>query len=165
MKVYDFDEVYKSNVQVVYKFLLKLTGNPDVSEEITQQTFYKAFIAIDEFKGTCKLNVWLCQIAKNEYYNYLKKESKKHNFDKEPTSDDILLEDVIKNADVLLIHKVLHNIQEPYKEVFTLRTFAGLSYREIGTLFDKSENWARVVYFRAKDKIIEALREEYDYEV
>lgn len=152
----DFQDIYEQYFKDVYKYVLALCHNDTVAEEITQETFFKALKSIDSFKGQCKLYVWLCQIAKNTYFTYLKKQSKVLPLDEHQVdSVEQALED---ESTVLQIHQILHNLEEPYKEVFSLRTFGQLSFKQIGSLFEKTEGWARVTYHRAKLKIKEELK-------
>lgn len=158
----DLEKLYEEYALGVYKFLLKLSGSKSVAEDLTQETFYKAMLSIDKFKGNCKLYVWLCQIAKNEYINYCKKSERK-NKSLETTSDKDskdYFEQIYDTQQSKQIHKALHIIGEPYKEVFSLRVFAELSFKDIAELFNKSDSWARVTFFRAKQKIIELIEED-----
>lgn len=156
----NFDQIYKAYFKDVYKYVLSLSKNAVVAEEITQETFFKALKNIDKFDGKCKLYVWLCQIAKNTYFSYSTKQKKTlSTTDKtQEYSDAIDIENllVVKER-AIEIHKILHELEEPYKEVFTLRVFGELSFLQIGNLFMKTESWARVTYHRAKKKIKERL--------
>ncbi|MBQ6849912.1 MAG: RNA polymerase sigma factor [Oscillospiraceae bacterium] len=155
----DFDQVYAQYFSYVYKFALSLCGDEHTAEELTQETFFKALKNIDSFKGQSKISSWLCQIAKNTYYTNLKKEQKSDSIDSYDFVADINIEKQMADSQTAYeIHKVLHNLKEPYKEVFRLRTFADLSFNRIGTLFGKSETWARVTYYRAKTMIKERIR-------
>ncbi|MBE6866485.1 MAG: RNA polymerase sigma factor [Oscillospiraceae bacterium] len=155
----DFDQVYAQYFSYVYKFALSLCGDEHTAEELTQETFFKALKNIDSFKGQSKISSWLCQIAKNTYYTNLKKEQKSDSIDSYNFVADINIEKQMADSQTAYeIHKVLHNLKEPYKEVFRLRTFADLSFNRIGTLFGKSETWARVTYYRAKTMIKERIR-------
>lgn len=155
----DFDKIYTAYFSEVYKFVLSLCRNPALAEEITQEAFFKALKNIDSFQGECKLNTWLCKIAKNTFYSYVKKNRRQA---------DCALEIVISDEDIeqrfadketaYAIHKVLHRLNEPYKEVFWLRTFGELSFAQIGALFSKTESWARVTYYRAKIMIKEEIQ-------
>ena len=133
-----------------------------IAEEVTQETFLKALKAIDSFEGKCKMNVWLCQIAKNTFYTYQTKQGRMKVWTKleEVTvaSEFQPEEMLIHKEDALQIHKILHVMNEPYKEVFTLRVFGELSFLEISQLFGKTESWSRVTFYRAKQKIQEKLR-------
>ncbi len=165
-----FEDVYKRYYRDVYYYLLSLSSNPGLSEELAQETFYKALKNINKFKGECKLESWLCQIAKNAYLSWVKKQ--KHLTQKalEPeescaavrtkeqadSSPEVLC---IRKEEALSIYKVLHILREPYKEVFTLRTLGELSFKEIGEIFGQGEGWARVTYHRAKLKIQEMIKE------
>ena len=152
----DFQDIYEAYFKDVYKYVLALCRNESLAEEITQETFFKALKGIDSFKGQCKLYVWLCQIAKNTYFTYLKKQ--KHTLPEEPPEPDPVELALEEKSMVLQIHRILHGLEEPYKEVFSLRTFGELPFRQIGDLFGKTEGWARVTYHRAKMKIKEELK-------
>ncbi len=157
----DMADIYNQYFRDVYSFVLLLSRNETVAEEITQETFFKALKSIDKFKGNCKISVWLCQIAKNSYYTHLEK-LKRHETDGVPekTSDDNLEQLLADKEEALRIHKVLHSLNEPYKEVFTLRIFGELSFLHISELFGKTESWARVTFYRAKQKLLDLLEEE-----
>lgn len=162
-----FEDVYKLYYRDVYYFLLSLSGDPQLAEELTQETFYRALRNIYKFKGNCQLKTWLCQIGKNEYVSHMRKQ--KH------LAEEMILPEAsdytrpsgenepevlcVRKDEALSIYKVLHLLGEPYKEVFTLRTLGDLSYKEIGEIFERGEGWARVTYHRAKLKIQEMIRE------
>jgi len=150
-----FDEIYNEYANVVFKYLMSLTMDPDLSEELTQETFYKAYKNIDKFDGKCKMSVWLCQIAKFSYFRYYKKEKRKHEFaPEEQTESTVEIEDEFMKAhDTISLHRIIRTLGEPYKEVFYLRFFGDLSYQQISEIFGKSESWARVTFYRAKEKI------------
>ncbi len=130
-----------------------------IAEEITQETFFKALKNIDKFDGKCKLYVWLCQIAKNTFFTYKKKE--KYHIDlteaEDIIADSTFEQSLLSKESVYKIHKELHSLGEPYKEVFMLRVFGDLSFSQIGNLFEKTESWARVTYHRAKIKLKERI--------
>lgn len=155
----DFDKIYSDYFSEVYKFVLSLCHDPTVAEEITQEAFFKALKNIDSFKGDCKLSTWLCKIAKNTFYSYTKKHGRQA--DHAPDimiSDENIEERFADKETAYAIHKVLHKLNEPYKEVFWLRTFGELSFSQIGALFSKTESWARVTYYRAKILIKEEIQ-------
>ncbi|MBH5319401.1 RNA polymerase sigma factor [Paenibacillus sp. GSMTC-2017] len=157
----DFETVYKQYFRDIYLFVLSLSRNESIAEEITQETFFKALKSIDTFKGQCKINVWLCQIAKNTYYSYLDKQKRLESDHKlEKIHGDNFEEILLNKDDAFRIHKALHQLHEPYKEVFTLRLFGELSFLQISQLFEKTESWARVTFYRAKQKILDLLEEE-----
>lgn len=157
----EFEEIYRLYVGDVYRFLLKLSGDENVAEELTQETMFRAFKSINRFDGNCKLTVWLCQIGKNCFYDYCRK-NKSLGFSEEmpeepdPVSTELSFED---KETAKRIHRVLHDLDEPYKEVFTLRVFGELSYGDIGEVFGRTDNWARVIFYRAKAKIIDKLND------
>jgi len=157
----EFDEIYNLYAVDIYKFLLRLSQNENIATDILQDTMLKAIINIDKFKGECSIKTYLCTIAKNEYYNYLKKRENKNLSlsDYNPASESFenKLDD---KSQAIHIHRILHTLSEPYKEIFTLRIFAELKFSEIAQIFGKSENWARVTFFRAKEKIIKIMKEE-----
>lgn len=157
----DFEEIYRLYFRDVYLFILAKSENPDIAEEITQETFYKALKNIDKFKGTCAVKTWLCQIAKNTYLTHLKKQKYLANEETDLASLDSESAEVLylRKNESLSLYKVLHYLEEPYKEVFTLRTLGELSFKEIGDIFERKEGWARVTYHRAKLKIQELIKE------
>ncbi|HCD46013.1 MAG TPA: RNA polymerase subunit sigma [Lachnoclostridium sp.] len=155
----DFNEIYSLYFKDVYKYVLSISRDEMIAEEITQETFFKALKNIDKFDGKCKLYVWLCQIAKNTFFTYKKKEKYHENLTE---TEDILVDSTIEQSllskeSVFKIHKELHSLGEPYKEVFMLRVFGDLSFSQIGCLFEKTESWARVTYHRAKMKLKEKI--------
>lgn len=152
----DFTDVYNKYFRDVYRYALALTKNESLAEELTQETFFKALKSIEQFDGRCRLYVWLCQIAKNTYFTMYRKEIRQQQ--ELELQDSFSFEDKLLNKETAFdIHKVLHRLEEHYKEVFSLRTFGELSFRQIGQLFNKTESWARVTYHRAKIKIREEL--------
>lgn len=156
----EFDEIYRLYFEDVYKYVLTLCRDDSVAEEITQETFFKALKKIHTFKGNSKIYVWLCQIAKNTYFNSTRHQKRiSHHDSPEDMVHSYDIEGrLVEEEKAFAIHKVLHNLEEPYKEVFTLRTFGELSFKKIGVLFGKTDVWARVTFHRAKLKIQEALQ-------
>lgn len=157
----DFERIYSEYFRDVYRFAYSISRDEKIAEEITQETFFKALQGIDNFRGQCKLVVWLCQIAKNCYFSHLDKQKRFVSEQEEPANCEASPEEtLLKKDETMRIHKALHLMNDPYKEVFMLRVFGELSYAEIGGLFEKSEGWARVTFYRSKQKIQEMLREE-----
>jgi RNA polymerase sigma-70 factor (ECF subfamily) len=157
--VTDFYDIYIQYFEDVYKYAISLCRNETTAEDITQETFFKALKSIDSFNGKCKLRVWLCQIAKNTYFSYCEKEKKysdSNDIGENPNTEDFEQE-LINSESAFEIHKLLHMLEEPYKEVFSLRMFGELSFSQIGEIFEKTESWARVTYHRAKLKLKEDL--------
>jgi RNA polymerase sigma-70 factor (ECF subfamily) len=161
----NIQEVYEQYFTIVYRYLLSLSHNTHIAEELTQETFFKALKKVDDFRGDCDLRVWLCQISRNTYYDYLKK-NKKYAPELQEETEDTFSKDLLQNFSdkdtAFQVHKVLHRLSEPYKEVFSLRVFGELSFATISSLFGRSESWARVTYHRACKKIREELNHE-DY--
>lgn len=160
----NIEELYRTYFDIVYRYIRSISQDGALAEEVTQETFFKALEKIDQFRGDCDVRVWLCQIAKNTLYDHLKKQKKQLLGDEklekiESAGGELLEEKLAQRSQAMEIHKVLHRLSEPYKEVFSLRIFGELTFREIGMLFGKSENWARVTYYRARVKIGEELEQ------
>lgn len=154
----DIKIVYDKYFKDVYKYVLSLTQNQELAEELTQETFFKAVKSIYKFDGRCTLFVWLCQIAKNTYFTHYQKSKRYSSIEVHVLESTESFEQMlIDEESVFEIHKVLHKLDEPYKEVFSLRVFGELSFKQIGQLFNKTESWARVTYHRAKLKIQEEI--------
>lgn len=156
----DFGEIYLEYFSDVYKYVLSLCMDETLSEEITQDAFFKAMQSIDKFNGSCTLYVWLCQIAKNTYFTYYKKKKRiVSNFDTDILDTSFNLEmDYLDKDTVKQLHIELHNLREPYKEVFTLRVFGELPFSQIGELFGKTDSWARLIFYRAKKQLQEVMK-------
>lgn len=153
------EKIYDEHAKAVYYFLLSLCHNPHIAQDLTQETFLRAYQSMDRFDGTCKMSVWLCQIAKHLWYQYLDKH--KHEELKSLTDDIALFVDtetqVFAKYDLIRVLKELHNLPEQMREVLYIKMSSELSFREIGEILGKSENWARVTYFRGKEKIMKGL--------
>ena len=155
----DFDQIYADYYSEVYKFVLSLCQNHSLAEEITQESFFKALKSIDSFNGNCKISTWLCKIARNTLFSYTKKHNRQVDYPLDIIlSDENIEEQFADKETAYAIHKVLHKLNEPYKEVFWLRIFGELSFAQIGTLFERTESWARVTYYRTKIMIKEELQ-------
>ncbi len=151
----------------VFRFLRGLTRDEQLAEELTQETFYRAYKNADSFRGDSDMRVWLCSIAKNLFYTHCKKQQREFSFEEIEIREEKSLTEILENKELALqIHRILHNIKEPYKEIFSLRVFGELSFRDIGTLFEKSEHWACVTFHRAKMMIQSELQKSgYNREV
>ncbi|MGN0395224.1 MAG: RNA polymerase sigma factor [Coprococcus sp.] len=165
--VSDFDDIYKQYGKTVYFFLLSLSKDESLSEELTQETMFRAIMNINSFRGDSKISSWLCQIAKNLYFEWRKKSKRTlaldENTDNCDSERDISIEVTDKDtADRILQH--LHELDEPYKEVFTLHALGDVPLKRISELFGKSDSWSRVTYYRAKAIIISKLEEGKNYE-
>ncbi len=164
----EFEKIYRTYFNDVYLYIRRLSGDEDLAEEITSEAFFKAMRSISGFRGDCDIRVWLCQIAKNCYYTHQKKSGQTDSIDDSelaelPSGESAVEDQCIRRDEAALIRSVLHHIPEPYKEIFMWRVFAELSFRQIGQLFGKSENWACVTYHRAKT-MIQARLEDKTYE-
>ncbi len=162
----DFEQIYQAYFRDVFLYLCSLSGNEDIAEEMTQETFTKALKSIHTFDGTKDIRAWLFTIARNTYYTFYKRQ--KIYADKEISENvaDVQIDFAERLADeenALLIHQFLHDMSEPYKEVFSLRVFGELPFEKIGRLFGKSPGWARVTFYRAKKQILEYM-EAIEYE-
>lgn len=156
----EFERVYQAYFRDVYLYAKSLSGDAHVAEDITSETFIKAMQALDSFRGSCDIRVWLCQIAKNCYFSRLRKDGKLVIMETPEIEEAPDLEESLLSKDAALrIHRVLHNLAEPYKEVFSLRVFGELSFKQIASLFGKSDNWACVTYHRARKKIQEEMED------
>lgn len=155
----NMEELYKEYFNSVYKYLLCLTHDASLSEELTQETFCKAIEKIHTFKGNCKISVWLCQIAKNLLINEHNKNKKYHNISDEELvflEDDVKVEDsIILNNEKVNLYKKMQKLDNNSKEVVYLRITGELSFKEIGDILNKSETWARVTFYRARKKLEE----------
>ena len=160
----DFENMYRLYFADVYKFVLSLSRDPAVAEEITQETFVKALNAIGTYRGTCKLNVWLCQIAKNSYFTYINKQKRSTYETADRAEESSIEQSLLNKEEAFRIHKALHALEEPYKEVFTLRVFGELSFSQISQIFEKTESWSRVTFHRATRKVQDRIREDEENE-
>ncbi len=153
----NIEEIYKEYFDTVNKYLFCLTHNDDIAEDLTQETFYRVVNKIDTYKGECKMSVWLCQIAKNLWYDECRKNKKKIN------AEEFLIYDVnngaenevISKEEKLLLYRKMQKLDEQTREVIYLRITGELSFKEIGIILNKTENWARVTFYRGKNKLKE----------
>jgi RNA polymerase sigma-70 factor (ECF subfamily) len=155
----DFEQIYSEHFSGVYKYVLSLSRDEAIAEEVTQETFFKAMRNIDKFNGACKLYVWLCQIAKNTYFSLCRKQ-RRHvpGVDASLPAETDIERDYLDSDATKRLHILLHSLNEPYKEVLTLRVFGELPFSQIGELFGKTDSWARLVFYRAKKQLQEGMR-------
>ena len=150
------DETYKKYADMVFKYLLAMCGDAVLAEELTQETFFRAVKSANRFDGKVKVTTWLCTIAKNCYYTYLKKERRN-------SGQDIYETEIAEDKDILErencreIYKAVHRLEEPYREIILLRVHTDMSFSEIGEIFGKSDSWARVTFYRGKEKLKKEL--------
>lgn len=153
----DLEQFYKENYRIVYGYLYSLCGDAAWAEDLTSETFLKAIIKIDSFDGRGKPSTWLCTIGKNLYLNEKKRRRRQVPLEDAKIAEEQSMEEKIEDA--LLsekISEISRELKEPYQQVFTMR-LTGLSFKEIGEAFGKSETYARVTFFRAKNEILERL--------
>lgn len=159
-----FEDMYQRFFKDVYLFVFSISKDRQIAEDITQETFFKALKEIKNFRGDCSVKSWLCQIAKNLYISQMRKKSMISLEDMDAVPNQIsatnIEQEYIQKEDKLSVYKVLHFLEEPYKEIFLLRTLGDLSFKEIADVFHKTESWARVTYHRARLKIQEALEQK-----
>ena len=137
---------------------MTIVKNQSCAEEITQNTIFKAMTAKKKFKGNSSEFTWLCGIAKHLAMDECRKNKKFSELDETMSKSTVDIEKTAEDKDAALqIHLILHELKEPYKEVFQLRVFGELSFAQIGIIFNKTENWARVTYHRARLKIQERM--------
>lgn len=155
MRFEDLEQIYIENAKSVYKYLLCLSHNADIAEELAQETFYQASKTISKFRGDCKVSVWLCQIAKRLWY----KHQEKSKIEVMPIDDcyDLASDENIENEyaqreERMILYRAIHLLEPKAREIMHLR-FGDFSFAEIGEIMGESENWARVNYYRIKQKI------------
>lgn len=159
----DIEKLYNEYFKTIYKYLICLTHSKEIAEDLTQETFCKAISKISMFRGECKISVWLCEIAKNLWFNELKKNKRIVLTDDEKDLADMKynIEDkFLLEQDKVELHKKIYNLDSQIKEIFYLRLFANLSFKEIGEIMGKSEVWARVNFYRGKEKMKESEENE-----
>ena len=156
-----FQKTYEEYAQPVYRFLLSLAGSEDLAEELLQETFYQAFLHIDQFEGRCSLYTWLCQIGKNAWC----KECRRNRRYSDISWDALTItavgpspeEQAIAKDEYRNVHKAIQQLEDPYKDVFILHAIGGIMLKEVACIYQKSESWARVTYFRAKQQILQEV--------
>ena len=155
----NIEKVYEEYFEIVNKYLFCLTHNNDISEELTQETFYIAVKKIDTYRGECKMSVWLCQIAKNLWYAQCRKNKKiinvKESDNLSVQAINTLEEQVILNDEKMSLYRKMQELDEKTREVIHLRLTGELSFKEIGIILNQTESWARVTFYRGKNKLKE----------
>lgn len=153
----DMDAIYKEYANVVFKYLMTLCYEEDTAQELTQEVFYQAVRSSERYDGSCKVSTWLCQIAKHMWYQELDRRKRKSTSElKEDlaSSDADLSEQICLKEEKMELFRKVHILDENAKEVVLLRLTGAFSFREIGDIFGKNENWARVTFYRAKQKLV-----------
>lgn len=158
----NIEEIYNKYSKIIYKYIFCLSKDKEISEEIVQETFLVAVKDINKFEGKCKISTWLCQIAKNIWYQNLKKEKRYQKVPIEGITESILFEEEIEEIicqkeSKIELFKKMQKLDEQTRNVIYLRIFGNLTYEEIGEIMNKTSSWARVVYFRGKQKLQEEI--------
>ena len=153
------EEMYDRYSGMVKAYLTRLSGSSELAEELTQETFYQAVRSIDRFDGRCSASTWLCGIAKHLYIDAVRRRKPTEPLPEDSPSGEDFAEQLVRKDQAMIAHRYLHSLEEPYREVFTLRTFCDLSHPQIAELFKKSEAWSRVTYYRARRMLQEAMKE------
>lgn len=157
----DFEQVYQTYQQMIYAFLLRLCGNAHLAEELTQETFYQALKHWGEFRGQSSVSTWLCTIAKRQLYSAVRRKEALPLEETTHAAADDVTDALVRSDRMMAAHRLVHRLPEPMREVFTLRTFGDLSHSQIGSLFGKSDSWARVTYYRARQQLNQMAKEEW----
>jgi RNA polymerase sigma-70 factor (ECF subfamily) len=151
-------KIYEENAATVHKYLICLTHNADLAEELTQETFYQAIKGIDRFRGDCKLSVWLCQIAKRLWYKELQARKRQtiplDEMEEQLIASEDVEGDFLADVEKVELFRLLHHFDPVTKEVMYLRLSGDLSFAQIGNIMGKTENWARVTFYRGKQKLM-----------
>lgn len=159
----NMDRIYAEHGQTVFKYLMCLCGDPELAQDLTQDTFCKAIQSVHRFNGSCKVSTWLCQIAKHLWYQELDKRKRRKithlEEDDNLASDASVEEFVLLKMEKLELFKKIHMLGDVEKEVVLYRITGELSFKEIGEILGKSENWARVTFYRAKQKLLSFMEE------
>ena len=159
--VTEFERIYRDYFREVELYLRAVCKEEVLAEELTEQTFFQAMKELPKFRGDCDVRTWLCVIGRNCYLSHLRRNKPQANLDELQIPDPrkSMEEQLVDKTQALAIHRILHDLPEPYKEVFSLRVFGQLSFEDIGSLFGRTANWACVTYHRARQKILEKLEE------
>ena len=157
--VTEFEQIYREHFDTVYRFLIRLCRNEPLAEELAQETFFRAMRSLGKFDGRCRVDVWLCQIAKNLWYDECRKNKKLKNISEEELFNieekSTIEENIVSGEEKIEIYKKMQKLDEKTREVMYLRISGELSFKEIGIILNKTENWARVTFYRGKNKLKE----------
>jgi RNA polymerase sigma-70 factor (ECF subfamily) len=158
--VTEFEKLFNENQGFIFKYLMKMTKDSSLAEELTQETFFRAYMNFSALRDKEKAAVWLCQIAKNTYFSWYNQQKQTDSLDElESVSDGKCIEEAFEHKELSQkALQCLHELDEPYKEVFMLYVLGGFSLKDISSIFGKSESWARVTFYRAKQKLSERMR-------
>lgn len=151
------EDVYKEYANIIYKYVYSFSKSKDIAEEITQETFLIAVENIKKFRGECKISVWLCQIAKHAFFKYIKKRKMEIPIDevKAVIDEKVLIDEICKKDEKDRLLKKIEKLKEPMQSIVKLRLETDFTFKEIGRIYGKNENWAKVIFFRGKEKLKE----------
>ena len=158
----DMEDIYRQYSGTVYAWLMRQCGDEELARELTQETFYQAVRSISRFDGKSSVSTWLCGIARHVFYDALRRRKPAGQIPDDLPSPGDFTEQLVRRDQAMTAHRRLHMLDEPYREVFTLRTFCDLSHTQIAELFGKSESWSRVTYYRARRMLQDAVKENDD---
>ncbi len=154
----NMEEIYSKYSEIVYKYIFCLTGKKEIAEEIVQETFLVAIENINKFQGKCKISTWLCQVAKYIWFNQYRKGKKRKEFPISTLENTVFIEETVEDIvtqkeEKINLLKKIQTLNEETKNVMYLRILGNLEYEEIGEILGKNANWARVTFFRGKQKM------------
>ena len=156
----EFEKLFNENREFIFKYLMKMTRDVSLAEELTQETFFRAYMNYSSLRNKEKATSWLCKIAQNSYHAWYNEQKKYNSIDnieiisyENDPAEAFVQKELSQKALICL-----HELEEPYKEVFMLSVFGGFSLKDISLTFGKSESWARVTFYRAKQKLSESMR-------
>lgn len=157
----EFVDIYETYFADVELYLRAICRDEALAEELTEQVFFRALKALPTFRGDCDIRTWLCAMARNAFVSHQRKEKPSQSIEELqiPDSRKTVEEWIVDQEQAMAIHRILHDLPEPYKEVFSLRIFGQLSFGDIGSLFGRTANWACVTYHRARQKIQSEMEE------
>ena len=156
----EFETLFREKQPFVYRYLVKLTQDAALAEELTQETFFRAYMNYSGLRDKDKASVWLCQIAKNAYFTWYNEQKKRGTLPENADGEAQNLEETFERRELSgKALACLHALEEPYKEVFMLSVFGGFSLKDVSAIFGKSESWARVTFYRARQKLMERMNQ------
>ena len=156
-----FDKLYEACYMRVFSYAMTMAGDRHLAEEITQETFFRAFARQDSFRGEADEVTWLCAIARNLFTDEARRQGRFARIPEDASAHGKGVEQAaVEKDDSFRVHMALHALEEPYREVLELRVFGELSFAQIGQIFRKTENWARVTFHRARAKLKERMEEK-----
>ena len=153
------DELYEQNAQIVFLFLVRLCRDEELAQELTQETFLRAIESLGRYDGTCRISTWLCQIARHILYQHWEKEKRSFHveLDEEIPAGENTEQSAIHRIELSTVREALERLPKQTRDLVKLRAFTDLSFRDIGEMLGKSENWARVTYYRAKLQLLKEV--------